>query len=115
MKPVSFFQCLCAAGLLAIALPTSADDDHYRAREAVLAGEIMPLEQVLSQARKVSPGKVLKVELEREGGMWVYEIKLLRENGVLSKQYFDAKTGALLQGKPRGHFGGWDDDDDWDD
>ncbi|MDR2924854.1 MAG: PepSY domain-containing protein [Azoarcus sp.] len=112
MKPISLFQCFCAACLLA-SVPAFADSDHNRAREAVLSGEIMPLEQVLQQVQKVSPGKILKVELEREAGMWVYEIKLLRDTGVLSKQYFDAKSGALLQGKPRrSHFGDWDDDED---
>jgi len=87
-------------------LPVSADSEHDQVREAVRAGEIMPLEQVLQQLDKTSPGKVLKVELERKRGIWVYEIKLLRDNGTLSKLYFDARDGTLLKNRPHyGHHG----------
>jgi len=90
-----------AVFLLMFALPVSADSEHDQVREAVRTGEIMPLEQVLQQLEKTSPGKVLKVELDRERGIFVYKIKLLRDNGTLSKLCFDARDGALLESEPR--------------
>lgn len=73
------------------------DDDHERAHRAVQAGEVMPLEQVLARTAKDHPGQVLKVELERDDGAWVYEVKLLQADGQLVKLLLDARTGQVLR------------------
>jgi hypothetical protein len=44
-------------------LPTRS---HDRARQAVEAGEILPLRTVLERVERDYPGQVLDVELERE-------------------------------------------------
>jgi uncharacterized membrane protein YkoI len=75
-------------------------DDHERAHSAVQAGEVMPLEEVLARIAKDHPGQILKIELEREDGLWTYEVKLLRADGQLLKLLLDARTGNLLR-KPR--------------
>jgi len=94
------------ACFMMLALPVYAESDQDQAREAVRAGEVMPLEQVLPRVQKIIPGRVLKVELERKRGIWVYEIKLLRDNGTLSKLYFDARDGTLLENEPHhGRYG----------
>jgi uncharacterized membrane protein YkoI len=93
-----WFYAIC---FLAIALPVWAESEQDRALEAVKAGEIVPLEQILQQVEKTSPGKVLKVGLDREDGIWVYTIKLLRDNGTLSRVCFDARNGTLLKNKLR--------------
>lgn len=77
-------------------------DDHDRAHSAVQAGEVMPLEQVLARLAKDHPGQILKVELEREGGLWTYEVKLLRADGQLVKLLLNARTADVLR-KPRHH------------
>jgi len=58
--------------------PSHADDDHNRARSAVVAGDILPLKKILEQLDGQRPGQVLEVELENEDGAWVYEIRLLQ-------------------------------------
>jgi uncharacterized membrane protein YkoI len=70
------------------------DNDHDRARRAVQAGEVLPLQEVLNRLARRQPGQVLEVELEREAGRWVYEIKLLQPDGRLRKLQVDARTGA---------------------
>ncbi len=70
------------------------DRDHDRARRAVQAGEVLPLQEVLSRLARRQPGQVLEVELERESGRWVYEIKLLQPDGRLRKLQVDARNGA---------------------
>lgn len=75
--------------------------DHDRALRAVQAGEVMPLPQLLERLGRSHPGQVMEVELEYERGRWIYEIRLLRPDGQLSKLMFDAKTGDLLQIKSR--------------
>jgi uncharacterized membrane protein YkoI len=80
-----------------------ASSDHDRARAALLAGEVRPLAQVLAQVARTHPGQVLEVELEREDGRWVYELKLLQSNGRLLKLEVDARDGQVLRerGKSR--------------
>ncbi|HLT13213.1 MAG TPA: PepSY domain-containing protein [Marinobacter sp.] len=88
--------------LLAIALPLTADDDdHERARHALEAGEILSLGTIINQLERDHPGQILEVELEREDGRWVYEIKQLREGGKLVKIELDASNGELLRSKER--------------
>ncbi len=73
-----------------------ADDDYIEARRLLDSGEILSLEVILGNVRQIFPGKVLEVELEKEGRNIVYEIEVLGDNGVIKEIYIDAKTGKLL-------------------
>lgn len=92
---------LSLAGLLAWATPPGARAsdlrDHERARAAVLSGEAMPLADLRARLQRTHPGQWLELELEREEGRWVYEVKLLQSNGQLMTLDVDARTGAVLQ------------------
>lgn len=101
---------LLGAAALAVALwlmlplaasADSKDADHDRARNALQAGEVMPLKSLLAQLERSHPGQVLEVELEQEHGQWVYEFKLLQSNGRLVRLDLDARTGALLRERAR--------------
>jgi uncharacterized membrane protein YkoI len=88
------------AGLAAVLVPCGmavADEpaDHERARRALEAGEVMPLRTVLEQVERDYPGEVLEVELDREDGAWVYEIKLIRKGGDVLKLELDARDASL--------------------
>jgi uncharacterized membrane protein YkoI len=67
----------------------------------VQAGEVMPLRGVLERLEREHPGQVLDVELERDGGRWIYEIKLLQPGGQRVKLKLDARTAELIQRKDR--------------
>lgn len=88
-------------GLSPLAL---ADDpeDHDRARQALEAGEILPLKNVLEVVAADTPGRVLEVELDRHQERWVYEIKLLRQGGAVVKLWVDAKDGTVIDRRNRG-------------
>lgn len=73
------------------------EHDHDRARRAVQAGEVLPLQEVLARLARRQPGQVLEVELEREDGRWVYEIKLLKPDGRRVKLQLDARDGSPLR------------------
>ncbi len=99
------------AMLMALALPGTrvsfaADNaDHDRARQAVEAGDVLPLRSILERVEREYPGQVMEVELDREKGEWVYEIKLLRKGGALMKLKVLARDGTILgfkekNGKP---------------
>lgn len=89
------------AGLLLATLaplPVWGDDkgDHERARAAVGAGEVLPLAVLLERLRRSHPGRVLELELERDDGRWIYEVKLLQADGQLLKLEVDAHTAEVL-------------------
>ena len=85
------------------ALPASASgkDDHEQARQAVQAGQVLPLPAVLERLQREVPGQVLEVELEQKQSGWIYEIKLLTPAGQLTKVKLDARTAEVLRIKPR--------------
>ncbi len=79
------------------AVPAFADDDDQdRARRALAAGEIRPLEDVLAVQRRALPGEVVGVELDRDDGRWVYELKVLTSNGDRREIEIDAGSLAVL-------------------
>ncbi len=86
----------------ALALPVAqarGDGDQERAMQALQSGQILPLRDVLDRLERTRPGKPLEVELEEEGGTWIYEIKLLQDDGRLLKLKLNAKTADLIQSK----------------
>ncbi len=87
---------LAAGGALASEKP-----DHERARAAVEAGEVMPLPALLEKLQRSHPGRVLELELEQEGGTWIYEVRLLQADGQLLKIKLDARTAQVLSAKRR--------------
>ena len=104
----TLFPRVSPAALLAVALlcasawpVAQADDDHEQAHRAVQAGEVMPLRGVLERLEREHPGQVLDVELERDGGRWIYEIKLLQAGGGLLKLEVDAASGQVLKARAR--------------
>lgn len=68
-------------------------DDAFQLRQA---GEILSLEKVIEQAQDHHSGKILEAELEKENGMYIYEIEVLKQNGVIWEMKFNAKDGSLL-------------------
>lgn len=76
-----------------------ADDDHIEARRLLDSGEILPLEVILKNVKQTHPGKILKVELDKEDGRIVYEVEILGKDGVVKEVYINAITGEVLFGK----------------
>jgi uncharacterized membrane protein YkoI len=99
-------RILVAAGLAIAALaamPSHAGDvhDHDRARQAVEAGEVLPLRTILERVERDYPGQVMEVELEQKGERWIYEVKVLRTSGALVKLKFDGRTGTVMGASER--------------
>jgi Peptidase propeptide and YPEB domain len=100
LKQLTLTSLLAAAFLT---VPASASDkDHDRAREALKAGQVMPLRTVLERLEREHPGQVLDIEIEEEHGRLIYEVKLLQDDGRLIKLELDAKTATVLSRKDRG-------------
>jgi len=90
---------ILAGTLLQLAAPVRADDrveDHERARRALEAGEIAPLDQILEEVAAHHQGTVVEIELAQEDGRWVYEVELVAKDGRLLRLRIDAKSKQLL-------------------
>ena len=62
-----------------------------------MRNEILPLSRILAIAGEQAPGDVLRIELDRERGALVYEVKILARDGRVREVKIDAKTGAILR------------------
>jgi len=89
---------LGAAGSAGVAL---ADTDADRARAALRSGEILPLARILDTVSRQYSGDVIDVKLDRDDGIWQYEVKLLLPTGTVAKLEYDARDARLL--KAKGH------------
>jgi len=90
--------CLALAAMIAPLQGAKADsDDHDSVREAVERGEIHSLADILAAVRGKLPGKIAGVEIEREGGRWVYEFRVVNGKGRLFDVSVDART-AIIEG-----------------
>jgi uncharacterized membrane protein YkoI len=97
---------LWVAGILALSvvggastwalLPAHAGQNHDD-RALLGQAEIVPLEDIITEARRQRPGRVLEAELEDEQGTLAYEVKILDEEGRLWELEFDAANGKLLE------------------
>lgn len=91
-----------ALALVAVLWPLGAGaGDHDRARAARERGDIKPLEDILPGISRSHPGDIVKVELEREKGRWIYEIKLIDKDGRLVKIEVDARTAEIVEAEGR--------------
>ncbi len=83
-----------AVAIFGIAL---GESDHQVSRGLMEKGEILPLQQVLGHIQRERAGRVLEVELESEGGRYVYEIELLSDEGRVWEYKLDAASGEILE------------------
>ena len=96
LMPTMLLLCALGAGGAAV-----AHGDHDLARQALESGQVLPLATVLGKLAHEAPGQVLKVEFEREDGRFIYEIRLLQNDGRVAKLKVDAVDGRVLSIKRR--------------
>ncbi len=94
--------CLSGAGTL-----LHADErdhaDHDIARQALEQGKVLPLRTVLEKVERDYQGQAVKVEFEQEGGRYIYEIRLLQNDGRMAKLKVDAVDGKVLDVRRKEH------------
>ena len=95
-------SALTVLAFLAVAAPCGAQGrahDFDQAREAVTRGEAMALVDLLAKIGPALAGEIVAVELEREGGRWVYEFKVVGPDGRRQEVLVDARNGEILKGR----------------
>jgi len=95
MKTIQFLLLTALAASPVLTLASGSDQD--RARAALHAGEVLSLRTILERIERDYPGQVLEAELERKGGRWIYELKLVQTGRQLIKLEIDASSGEVLR------------------
>ena len=110
MKLHALKMIMVALVVLGAATRAMGDDDHddendRSEREAVRAaverGELKPLSVVLQAVLPKLPGEVVGIEIEREDGVWIYELRIAGKKGRLFEVYVDAATAQILKTKEK--------------
>ncbi len=102
MKLWRFILGLSFVGALMVS-SAFADEDHEQAYQALRQGAIKPLSRILDVVARTVPGEVIEVELERKSEAWVYEIKILDDQGRRKKILINAATEEILAIKDKSH------------
>lgn len=79
-------------------LADARDQDELRrdeVRRAVETGQIRSLADILKAVREKLPGEVAGVEIDRKGGRWRYEFRVVDGQGRLFEVYIDARSGEI--------------------
>lgn len=93
---LAIFGLLCCLDSLVAA---ASEGDHEAAKRLRDAGNIVPLEMILEDARSRHGGRIIEIELEREHGVYVYEVEFVDEHGAVHEYYYDAGDGRFLREK----------------
>ncbi|MER2526387.1 MAG: PepSY domain-containing protein [Candidatus Competibacter denitrificans] len=85
--------------VLAALLPETsalAGRDQDEIRRLHQTKQILALDTIITNHRRQYPGgKLLEAELEFEEGRYVYEIKILGDDGAVREFEYDARSGEL--------------------
>jgi uncharacterized membrane protein YkoI len=92
---------LAGAALLAAEPLLAEARDHDSVRHAVESGEIQPLADILNAVQGKLPGEIAGIEIEQKGGHWVYEFRVVDDQGRLFDVYVDAHSGAIERVKEK--------------
>ncbi|MBL8251135.1 MAG: PepSY domain-containing protein [Candidatus Competibacter sp.] len=82
--------------------PATASIDIGEIRRLHRAGKILSLEAIIAKhKRRYQGGQLLEAELEFERGHYVYDLKLLDDDGAVHEFEYDAATGELWHLEPK--------------
>ena len=99
---ITFVRLLVFGSMLILASARPAMSDtrdgigHEEAYRLVESGEIKTLAELLERHHDTLGGIVVEVELEREGGVVVYELLVLSPGGRYRELYIDAGSLEII-------------------
>ena len=78
------------------------EEDHDDVMRAVEQGLVQPFSSLKSKVSEQLHGRIIRVELEEDDDIWIYELKLIDPNNNIVKVEYDAQTLTILEIKGRG-------------
>lgn len=95
MNETSLRVVLAAAAALIGADGAFAVDAHDRALSALRARQILPLHEIMVRSQ-MRGDRLLRADLDRDGGRYVYELRVIATDGTMRVKRLDARTGESL-------------------
>ncbi|MYM60418.1 hypothetical protein GTG28_14390 [Vibrio sp. OCN044] len=71
------------------------EEDQDEVYDAVHKGYIRPFSELYTMVEKDLRGRIIKVELEEDDDVWVYELKLNYNNNIIKVEY-NAQTLEMI-------------------
>ncbi|KLV05442.1 hypothetical protein ABT56_12105 [Photobacterium aquae] len=84
------------------AVELEIEEDHDDVMHAVEQGLIQPYSSLQETVARQLHGRIIKVELEEDDGIWVYELKLLAPDNRIIRVEYEAKSLSMIEIKGRG-------------
>ncbi|MGF1690941.1 PepSY domain-containing protein [Photobacterium kagoshimensis] len=103
IKSLTLSALICWVALMsatAMAAPTprlEIDEDHDDFMEAVEQGLIQSFSALQTTVARQLHGRIIKVELEEDDDIWIYELKLLDPQNNIVKVEYDARTLSIIK------------------
>jgi hypothetical protein len=72
--------------------PGSYDGEKESIAQAVASGNAVGIKQLLRHVREKYPGTVIYLRLQKSGGRFIYQVKILTKSSRVQKLKLDAKT-----------------------
>lgn len=94
---ITFIFLVLVVGMTSTLLRAGEDISQNKIRELVRQGKLMSLESIMLLYPEKQYGKLLDLEVEREHGAVIYELKFLRADGRIIELEIDAANGLLLE------------------
>lgn len=99
MKIPLIFLAL-AVGMISSTSCYGHDDDlSSKVIEWVKEGKVLPLDTIMQRYESRLKGRLLDVEVEKKHDRIIYELEILRDDGIVYEIKIDAKTGEWLKEK----------------
>ncbi|WP_415674607.1 PepSY domain-containing protein [Vibrio neptunius] len=76
------------------------EEDQDEVYDAVRKGYIRPFSELYAAVEQDLHGRIIKVELEEDDDIWIYELKLNYNNNIIKVEY-NAKTLEMMLIKGR--------------
>lgn len=81
--------------LLAPLATQAGEREQNELHREVERGEVRPLSDILAVVRKRLPGDVVKIEVERRDGRWLYELRVVDDKGRVFEVHVDAGNATI--------------------
>lgn len=98
MKIPLIFLAL-AAGMINSPSCLAHDDLSNKVVEWVKEGKVLPFDTIMQRYESRLKGRLLDLEVEQKHGRIIYELEILRDDGIVYEIKIDAKTGEWLKEK----------------
>lgn len=89
--------CVCLSASISFAAQDKKYQSTHLSKEELenilKSGDVLSLEKIIQKTKREEKDRILEVELLNYDGILIYQIEILKSDGVVMTLYLDGKTG----------------------